>query len=164
MNWNELRGRWHEDPEWVATLEQEYPHRRVADAVVALRVQHRLTQAQLAERANVQQSVISRLESGKHPCRVDLLDRIAAAVGAVWQPAFVDREASGADQPEAEVAEPAMILSEPVLVELSGYRRVTRIAEYRPGPASLISSPAQSYSPFDKPAAEEEYACAVMVG
>jgi transcriptional regulator with XRE-family HTH domain len=88
MNWKQLRQEWHDDPEWVAGLEREYPHRRVADSVVALRVQYGLTQQQLAERAKVQQSVISRLESGQHSCEIDLLDRIAAAVGTEWRPAF----------------------------------------------------------------------------
>jgi len=45
------------------------------------RLEKNLTQAMVAKRANMPQSVIARLESGNHGASVDTLNRVANAVG-----------------------------------------------------------------------------------
>ena len=49
-----------------------------------------MTQAQFAERVGTTQSVIARLESGRHAVRIDLLKRIADAFNDTWAPVFGD--------------------------------------------------------------------------
>lgn len=74
---------------------REFPFANEALAVARLRGSLGLTQAQLAERAGTTQSVIARLESGRHPVEVRLLHRIADAVGQPLMVAF-----GGHDNPE----------------------------------------------------------------
>lgn len=54
----------------------------LASAVIALRKRQRLTQVDLAQRAHVHQSDISRLERGGSNISQSALQRIAAALGA----------------------------------------------------------------------------------
>ncbi len=76
-----------------------YPHANVALAVARLRSSLGLTQAEFASRIGTTQSVVARLESGRHGIQASLLDRIAAAFGTRWEPVF------GTSGPNA--AEPA---------------------------------------------------------
>ena len=70
------------DPEALRDqIAVEYPFAAVAEAVLEVRRRHSLTQAELARRVGTSQSVIARLEGGKHPAEVTLLNRIAEAVG-----------------------------------------------------------------------------------
>ena len=54
----------------------------IAMQVVALREQHGLTQAQLAEKCDMDQADISRIERGATSPTARTLQRIAAALGA----------------------------------------------------------------------------------
>src|SRR5687768_11375237 len=76
------------DAEFDKRVAAEYPFASVAEAVIDLRVRHGLTQAALGRLASTPQSVIARLESGRHPAELALLNRIAAAVGESWTPTF----------------------------------------------------------------------------
>ena len=89
MRWDDLRAAWEEDEDFLEAYRSEYPHHAVADAVVNLRKELRLTQQELADRAATSQSVIARLESGKHGANMDLLNQIANGVGRTWRPEFV---------------------------------------------------------------------------
>lgn len=60
-------------------LEQAY---EIAMQVVALRAQHNLTQAQLAERCGIDQGDISRIERGSTNPTARTLQRIAEALDA----------------------------------------------------------------------------------
>jgi transcriptional regulator with XRE-family HTH domain len=66
----------------------QYPHAQVAFAIAELRGRLGLTQAELGKRIGSPQSVIARLESGKHGIGVVLLNRIAKALGTEWRPTF----------------------------------------------------------------------------
>ena len=88
MSWQELRVKLEQQPEYLEALERELPYREISAAVVGLRVDHGLTQQELAERAQTTQSVISRMESGRHSFEVSLLTRIAKAVNTRWRPVF----------------------------------------------------------------------------
>jgi len=80
--------RWRHNEALADDLDRLIPYAAVAEAVVALRVQHGLTQAEFAERVGTTQSVIARLESGNHEIRIGLLNRMAAALDLTWHPAF----------------------------------------------------------------------------
>ena len=51
--------------------------RRIRD----IRIEKKLTQEAVAERASMPQSVIARLESGEHSISVDTLGKVAGALG-----------------------------------------------------------------------------------
>ena len=55
--------------------------RRVADHVVAIRIQKNLSQEALAKRARINRVTLARLERALHPPRLDTLERIARALG-----------------------------------------------------------------------------------
>ena len=65
-------------------LRKEYdslaPQYAIIDAVIAARIERKMTQADLAERADTKQSNISRFESGNYNPSVEFLQRIARAL------------------------------------------------------------------------------------
>ena len=65
------------DPEFAAEWDQHQLARRIRE----LRERRKLTQAQLASRARTTQSAIARLESGQVIPKIDLLQKIAVALG-----------------------------------------------------------------------------------
>jgi DNA-binding XRE family transcriptional regulator len=76
-----LKG-WHaqqlKDPEFVAAANELEPGYQIA----RLRIQHGLTQAQLAEMVGTRQPSIARLENGSSVPSLSFLDRIATALDA----------------------------------------------------------------------------------
>lgn len=94
MRWEDLRSTWEGDNDFRAAYRDEYPYHAVADAIVALRKERGLTQSDLAVVADTSQSVIARVESGKHAVRIDLLNRIADGLGLIWNPRFEAAPAS----------------------------------------------------------------------
>lgn len=89
MSLQDLKEKLNLDADFDRRVEAEYPFAAVAEAVLDLRVRHGLSQAALARRIGSTQSVIARLESGRHPAEMGLLNRIANAVGERWRPSFV---------------------------------------------------------------------------
>lgn len=67
-----------------AELRKEYdalaPLYAIIDAVIAARIEKKMTQAELAERADTKQSNISRFESGNYNPSVEFLQKIAGAL------------------------------------------------------------------------------------
>ena len=55
-----------EDPEYVAALEERAPYEAIARQLIAFRIEHDLSQTELAERCGVSQPAIARLERGEH--------------------------------------------------------------------------------------------------
>lgn len=68
-----------------AELRKEYeelaPQYEIIDAVIAARIEKKMTQAELAERADTKQSNISRFESGNYNPSVEFLQKLAGALG-----------------------------------------------------------------------------------
>lgn len=60
-------------------LEDEFA---IIEQVIAYRIKHGITQAELAKRIGTKQSAISRFESGSENPTVDFLKKIAKALGA----------------------------------------------------------------------------------
>ena len=94
--WGDVRAELLSRPQAIAAFEARFPFANVADAVLELRVSRALTQKDLAVAVGTSQSVIARLESGRHPVEVRLLNRIATALGMKWHPVFESSEASSA--------------------------------------------------------------------
>lgn len=84
----DLHQRWSENPEYQAAYEQLTPEFELAGAVIAARTQAGLTQAELAQRMNTQQSLVARLESGAQNTTVKTLLRIAEATGTQLKISF----------------------------------------------------------------------------
>jgi transcriptional regulator with XRE-family HTH domain len=141
MKWAELRRKWNEDPEWVQAFEEEYPFRDVAMAIVSLRAQLGLTQAELARLANTHQSVIARLESGQQSVEIEFLNRIAAAVGQTWRPVFGQAEEQAAERAveraEFRTREPIFVVQpqSSALFAPLDLIRITKSASFIPSPA-----------------------------
>jgi DNA-binding XRE family transcriptional regulator len=69
------------DPEYRRLRDQWQPYEEVAWQLVRYRMDHKLTQQQLAKKVGTSHSQISRIESGRHRTSVETLRRIAEAVG-----------------------------------------------------------------------------------
>lgn len=54
---------------------------RIGQRIAQLRKEHGMTQAQLAERTGIQRAHITRIEAGRYSVGIDLLDKIAVALG-----------------------------------------------------------------------------------
>lgn len=68
------------DPKYQEYLREEEAVIELTIRIAELRRAQRLSQAQLAKKAHMPQSVIARLESGKHNMTVETLIRVAAAL------------------------------------------------------------------------------------
>ena len=79
------------------------PYEALARIVIAKRMEHELSQQELADRMGTSHSVISRIESGRFPTSVTTLKRLAAAFGAKLVIGFDEspaaREAADAGRP-----------------------------------------------------------------
>jgi len=69
------------DPEFAARHEEEFDKLQLARRVKELREAQKMSQGELARLAGTRQPAIARLESGRVLPRLDLLHRIAAALG-----------------------------------------------------------------------------------
>jgi len=68
------------NPELRAEYEALAPQYEIIDAVIAARLEQKMTQEELAERANTKQSNISRFESGNYNPSVEFLRNLAGAL------------------------------------------------------------------------------------
>lgn len=101
-DWADDRERLMTDPAFASAFRARYPYAEVANAILALRTSQGLTQQELAEAAETTQSVIARLESGRHPIGTKFLTQVAEAVGMVWRPVFEPAQGEGSGAaPEA---------------------------------------------------------------
>ncbi len=78
-----------QDPEFCREYEKYAPERSLTEELVRIRKNAGLTQQELSERTGISQADISRLENGTRNPSVELLDRIAKAVGATLKIEFV---------------------------------------------------------------------------
>ncbi len=80
-NFEEYHQEQMKDPEFRKEYEKLQLQRRVAKAIVNRREAQRLSQRELARRANTTQAVISRIENGNVSVGLQMLQRIADALG-----------------------------------------------------------------------------------
>jgi DNA-binding XRE family transcriptional regulator len=78
-------------PAFSALFDEERGKLALARQLRELREQENLSQGELAERVGTKQPAIARLESGRVVPRLDLLQKIAAALGRELRIQFVKR-------------------------------------------------------------------------
>ena len=69
------------NPELRKEYEALAPQYSIIDAVIAARIEKKMTQADLAKRIDTKQSNISRFESGNYNPTLDFMQKIAVALG-----------------------------------------------------------------------------------
>jgi len=67
------------DKDFKETYDKKELRFKVIDILVGIRVQYKLTQAELAKRLGTTQTVISRIESGSVNVGIDFLQRVGTA-------------------------------------------------------------------------------------
>lgn len=77
------------DPEFSAEYEAMRPEYEAIRAMIAARLESRMTQKELAEKTGIRQSNISRIENGSASPTIDTLSRIAAGMGKRLKIEFV---------------------------------------------------------------------------
>src|SRR5258708_20971348 len=87
-----IREREAADPELAKGLKTEFNKLQIARRIKAIREAHNLSQGELAAKVGTKQPAIARLESGRVIPRLDLLYKIAAAMGMRLNVSFVDDE------------------------------------------------------------------------
>ena len=70
------------DPEYVAAYEALGPEFEVAEQVIKLRLEQKMTQAELAQRSGTQQPAIARLEKGRGAMQLGFIRRVANSLNA----------------------------------------------------------------------------------
>lgn len=73
------------DPSFAADVEAAAVRRRIAEVIYAARRSAGLTQPQLAKRIGSSQQAVSRVEAGAQNVTVELLERIARALGGRFE-------------------------------------------------------------------------------
>jgi ribosome-binding protein aMBF1 (putative translation factor) len=99
--WLEEEGK--RDPSFAAGLDEHFNKYRLAQQLKALREKAGLSQKQLAERVKTKQPSIARLEGARAWPKLDLLQRVARALGAEMVVSFRRFHATGRRSRERHV-------------------------------------------------------------
>ncbi|MDR3191219.1 MAG: helix-turn-helix domain-containing protein [Lactobacillaceae bacterium] len=86
---NDLYSRYMEDPEFAELSKLEDERLEASIAIVRLREQLGLSQAELAKMVGTKQPTIARIESGESNTTMDMLSKIAYATGTNLQVSFI---------------------------------------------------------------------------
>ncbi len=81
ITWAEHKKELLSDPDVCSDLEDCAPEHELARDIIKARLSAKLTQSDLAKKANTSQVVISRLENGRMNPSVNLLRRVAKGLG-----------------------------------------------------------------------------------
>jgi DNA-binding XRE family transcriptional regulator len=79
---SELHKRWMEDPAYAEAYREADKEISVVEALIAARVQAKLSQQELARKIGTSQSAIARLEGGRVSPTLALIERYAEATGS----------------------------------------------------------------------------------
>ena len=128
----------------------------IGERIYYCRIENKMTQKQLAEKAGMADSAIRKYESGRVTPKFDTLNRIAAALDVPWTTLYPDGETlPGTEKPTPEqAAEPletpqSRMLSEQLLQDLAALNpkgqeeaakrvhELTFLPEYQKDPAEL---------------------------
>ena len=80
-SYDEVRDKLMKNPEFRSEYKKLEPEFRIASALIEARIKGKVTQAELAKRANTGQAVVSRLENMNAKPSISLIQRIAEALG-----------------------------------------------------------------------------------
>lgn len=88
-----------QDEEFRKAYEDIQPEMDVIRAVAAARISLNLTQKELAERSGINQADISKIENGTRNPSLNLLKRLAAAMGMTLRIQFIPKKPSSGRHP-----------------------------------------------------------------
>ncbi|MDP3645859.1 MAG: helix-turn-helix transcriptional regulator [bacterium] len=80
-SYDQVFGKASKNKEFKGGYGKEMARIKLAKQIKGIRIEKRLTQQTVAEKADMPQSVIARLESGEHSISLDTLSRIAQVLG-----------------------------------------------------------------------------------
>jgi DNA-binding XRE family transcriptional regulator len=78
---DQVFGKYAKNKEFQKGYREEMVRIRLSQQIRDIRIEKKLTQEAVAERASMPQSVIARLESGEHSVSLDTLSRVAHVLG-----------------------------------------------------------------------------------
>ncbi|HBQ50817.1 hypothetical protein A3B42_03280 [Candidatus Daviesbacteria bacterium RIFCSPLOWO2_01_FULL_38_10] len=87
-SWNTYKQKLLKDPEFKRLYDESQPEFEIARAIIRARIEKKITQADLAEKMNTTQSVISRVEQARTSPSISFLKRLAAALNTTLQVQF----------------------------------------------------------------------------
>ena len=91
MNFNEYKKELMKDPEFVKAYEDLQPNMDIVKAILDARIKQNLSQKELSKLTGINQSEISKLESGERNPSIKLLQRLADGMGLTLKISFVPK-------------------------------------------------------------------------
>jgi DNA-binding XRE family transcriptional regulator len=79
--WKEYKKEALKDPSFKKAYNALEPEFKLAGSLIQARIDNKLTQQQLAEKAGVSQTVVARLESGETNPTIGTINRVASILG-----------------------------------------------------------------------------------
>ena len=83
--WDQQEQEWLDEPGFKSQADKLEAEYQVAKAIIAKRLEKKLTQSELATKAHTSQSAIARAESGYHSVTMAFLKKVAHALDANLQ-------------------------------------------------------------------------------
>ncbi len=81
ISFDEVLKKQMKDPKFRKEWEKSEPHFQLMSAIIKARIEKKLSQQQLAKKAKTTQAVISRIQNATVSPTLDLMQRIAEAMG-----------------------------------------------------------------------------------
>ena len=91
MNFKEYKKELMKDPEFVKAYEELQPEMDIVKAILDARIKQNLSQKELSKLTGINQSEISKLESGERNPSIKLLQRLADGMGLTLKISFVPK-------------------------------------------------------------------------
>ena len=91
MNFKEYQKEVMKDPEFVKAYEELQPNMDFVKAIIDARIKQNLSQKELSKLTGINQSEISKLESGERNPSIKLLQRLADGMGLTLKISFVSK-------------------------------------------------------------------------
>lgn len=91
MNFKEYKKEVIKDPEFVKAYEDLQPEMDIVKAILDARIKQNLSQKELSKLTGINQSEISKLESGERNPSIKLLQRLADGMGLTLKISFVPK-------------------------------------------------------------------------
>ena len=91
MNFKEYKKELMKDPEFVKAYEDLQPEMDIVKTIIDARIKQNLSQKELSKLTGINQSEISKLESGERNTSIKLLQRLADGMGLTLKISFVPK-------------------------------------------------------------------------
>ncbi len=91
MNFKKYKKELMKDPEFVKAYEDLQPEMDIVKAIIDARIKQNLSQKELSKLTGINQSEISKLESGERNPSIKLLQRLADGMGLTLKISFVPK-------------------------------------------------------------------------